>query len=183
MKQAVIDVRAFCEQNNRVPVYTRHDKLASAWMRLRKEYPTHPDVLDIASRYTLTGRVFRISLEDRIRMVEDECRRTGYLPRACNDRQISHIWDTLLRNHSDHPDVKRIAATYKPYPYVSEVTKRNIAEITAFCNEHHRRPSRSDGKTIYNKWYHITKTYPDLPEVARLIAEYKVGGTRTKKNK
>lgn len=173
MKQAVIDVRAFCEQHDRVPVYNRHDKLASVWMRLRKEYPTHPDVLDIASRYTKAGRVFQISLEDRIRMVEDECRKTGYLPRACNNRQISHIWHTLQRNHPDHPDVKRIAATYKPYPYVSEVAKKNIAEVVAFCEEHHRRPFYGDGKSIYGKWYHIIKTYPNLPEVARLIAEYK----------
>jgi len=69
--------------------------------------------------------------------------------------------------------VKRIAATYKPYPYVSEVAKKNIAEVVAFCEEHHRRPFYGDGKSIYGKWYHIIKTYPNLPEVARLIAEYK----------
>ena len=115
LTDSISAVRAFCEQNNRIPTYNRHDKLASVWMNLRKKHPQNPDVIDIAQKYTKTGRLTIFSLEERIRMVEDECKATGYLPRACNNPQIHKIWYTMQKNYPNHPDVLRIAATYKKY--------------------------------------------------------------------
>ena len=177
LTDSISAVRAFCEQNNRIPTYNRHDKLASVWMNLRKKHPQNQDVIDIAQKYTKTGRLAIFSLEERIRMVEDECKATGYLPRACNNPQIHKIWHTMQRNHPNHPDVVRIAATYKKYEYVSETAAKNIAEVVAWCDEHHCLPSKSLGKHLCNKLYHIRKTYPEHPEVVRILATYKTDKT------
>lgn len=173
-QQSITDVRAFCEENDRTPTYNRHDKLSNTWMRLRKEYPTHPDVLYIVTRYTKTGRVFNFNFEDRIRMVEDECRKTGYQPRYFNGKQTYNIWKVLQKNYPDHPEVVRIASTYPVHQYFNEIAERNIKELVAFCDTNRRRPIHGkDNRSIINKWNHITKVYATHPDVARLIAEYK----------
>ncbi len=177
LTDAISSVRAFCEKNNRIPTYNRHDALASLWWNLRKKFPQNADVIDIAQKYTRTGRLAIFSLEERIRMVEEECKATGYQPRACNNRQIHHIWHTMRKNQPNHPDVIRIAREYPVYQYISETVAKNIAEVAAWCDEHKCLPRHSD--KICNKYYHVRKTYPNHPEVIRIISTYRKPDTNT----
>ena len=161
--------------DNQKPISGERRALAT-WKTLKNNYPDLPVTRKLMKLNPFgTDRLGRAILE----VVEFESK-WQRLPRrnkegVDGESKVYQKFCDLRKLHSDHPAVKALLEKYKDYDPRMEITRKSIAQVKKWVDEHGRLPKytktdKEEQNMAYSLKY-LRKRYSYMPEVKSLLAK------------
>ena len=161
--------------DNQKPISGERRALAT-WKTLKNNYPDLPVTRKLMKLNPFgTDRLGRAILE----VVEFESK-WQRLPRSNKEgvdgeSKVYQAFCNLRKQHFDHPAVKALLEKYKDYDPRMEITRKSIAQVKKWVDEHGRLPKytktdKEEQNMAYSLKY-LRKRYSYMPEVKSLLAK------------
>lgn len=170
---ALKEIYSFAKNHKAIPKQYATDlnesTLGKKWKILRRDYPNHPLVVEILTKYSINAAINK-KIEIICNKTLKHCKQHGYLPRARVDGKLGKDWYNICKQYSDDSRIKNIIRAYPKYEYYESIDKESIALIKEYYQQHHSFPS---AKTrLGHKWIALKRNKRKNPEVQELIDLY-----------